>query len=63
MRTFVQGRGECVVINGDVRVTILDIDGDEVTLAIDGPGWMEIDGNAASLLEDAVEEWCPMNPR
>jgi hypothetical protein len=63
VRTFVQGKGESVVINGDVRVTILDIDGNEVTLAIDGPEWMEIDGNGASLLEDAVEEWCPMHPR
>ncbi len=63
MRTFFQGKGESVVINGDVSVTVLEIDGDEVTLAIDAPEWMEIDGSEASLREDEVEEWSPLPPR
>ncbi len=63
MRTFFQGKGESVVINGDISVTVLDIDGDEAVLAIDAPEWMEIDGEEASLLESELEEWCPMQPR
>jgi carbon storage regulator CsrA len=55
--------GESVVINGDISVTVLGIDGDEVVLAIDAPEWMEIDGEEASLLENELEEWCPVQPR
>ena len=63
MRTFFQGRGESVVINGDITVTVLDIDGDEVVLAIDAPEWVEIDEIEASRLEDVLEEWSPLQPR
>jgi carbon storage regulator CsrA len=59
MRTFFQGKGECVVIDGDISVTVLDIDRGEVTLAIDGPESMEA-GGRKDLLEDAVEESCPL---
>jgi carbon storage regulator CsrA len=65
MRTFFRGKGESVVINGDISVTILDIDidGDEVTLAIDAPEWMEIDEVEAGRLEDVLEEWSLLQPR
>ncbi len=63
MRTFFQGKGESIVINEDISVTVLDIDGDEVVLEIDNPEWMEIDGNGASLLESELEEWSPTQPR
>ena len=63
MRTFLQGIGQRVVINGDISVTVLGIDGDEVVLAIDAPEWMEIDGIEASLLKNIVDEWCPIQPR
>ena len=63
MRTFFQDKGETVVINGDISVTVLDIDSDEVVLAIDAPEWMEIDGNEASILEAEVEEWSLLQPQ
>jgi hypothetical protein len=63
VRTFFQGKGESVVINGDVSVTVLDLDGDDVTLAIDAPEWMEIDGDGAGLPEYELEEWSPLQPR
>jgi len=60
MRMFFQGKGESIVINGDISVKVLEINGDEVVLGIDAPAWMEIDGNAASFLE----EWTtPLPPR
>lgn len=33
---------ETVIVNGDIKVTVIDIEGEEVTLAIDAPEWMEI---------------------
>ena len=42
MRVFLQGENESVVVNGEITVTVLEIVGDEVRLAIDAPEWMEI---------------------
>jgi len=40
MNVFIQSKGESIVINGDISVTVLDIFGDDVVLAIDAPsGW------------------------
>ena len=65
MRTFFQGRGDSVVINGDISVTVFDIDsdGDEVMLAIDAPEWVAVNGIEAGRLGDAVEEWGSLQPR
>ncbi len=63
MRTFFQGQGESVVINGDISVTVLEINGDEVVLAIDAPEWMEIDGGEAVFREHEAEMWSPLQPR
>ena len=52
MRIFFQGKDESVVINDEITVTVLDIDGDEVTLAIDAPEWMEINEIEEGLFED-----------
>lgn len=60
MRTFIRGKDESVVINGDISVTVLEIDGDEVVLAIDAPEWMELD---EGRLAEVLEEWCPLLPR
>ena len=43
MRNFFLGKDEAVIVNGDIKVTVIDIDGDEVTLAIDTPEWMGIE--------------------
>ena len=61
MKVFFQGKGESVVINDNITVTVLDIDGDDVVLAIDAPDWVEIDGNEPSHAQD--EEWSPLQPR
>ena len=45
MRNFFLGKDEAVIVNGDIMVKVIDIDGGgngEVTLAIDIPEWMEI---------------------
>ncbi len=44
MRNFFLGKDEAVIVNGDIKVTVIDIDGDgdEVILAIDIPERMGI---------------------
>jgi len=44
------GRDETVIVNGDIKVIVIDIDGDndEVTVAIDVPEWMGL-GEIESL--------------
>ena len=44
MRDFFLGKDEAVIVNDDIKVTVIAIDGDgdEVTLAIDIPEWMGI---------------------
>jgi hypothetical protein len=63
MRGFFQSKGESVVINEDISVTVLDIDGDEVVLGIDAPEWVEIDGNEPGRSKGKLEESNPMRPR
>ena len=63
MKIFFQGNDESVVVNDNITVTVLAIDGDEVVLGIDAPEWMEIEGNEPSRLEDELEEWGPLQPR
>jgi len=56
VKTFFQGKGESLVINGDISVTVLDIDGDDVTLAIDAPEGLEINGKEPSCLKNQSED-------
>jgi carbon storage regulator CsrA len=37
------GKDEAVIVNDDIKVTVIGIDGDDVTLAIDIPEWMGIE--------------------
>ena len=60
MKIFFQGKDESVVVNDNITVTVLDIDGDEVVLGIDAPEWMEIEGNEPS---HEPEEWSRLQPR
>ena len=48
MRDDFLSKDESVIVDGDVEVTVIDIDGDEVILAIDIPDWMGI-GETGSL--------------
>jgi carbon storage regulator CsrA len=49
VRVFLQAQDEGIVINGDITVTILKIEGDEVVLEIDAPEWMAIDETPQAL--------------
>lgn len=59
MKVFVQAERESVVINDEITVTVLEIRGEEVVLAIDGPEWIEVCGKEA-LEESALT---PVMPR
>ena len=63
MRMFFRRKGESVVINGDITVTVLDIDGDNVAMAIDAPEWLEIDGNEPISSIGDVDESSLLKPR
>lgn len=63
MRTFFQGKGESIVINGEISVMVVDIAGDEVVLAIDAPEWVEIDAIEASRSRGDLAASRPMRPR
>jgi carbon storage regulator CsrA len=63
VRAFFQRKDESIIINHEITVTVLDIDGDEVVLAIEAPEWVEIDGDEPSRWEDEAEECSPLQPR
>jgi carbon storage regulator CsrA len=63
MSVFIQNKGETVIINGDISVTVLDVNGDDVVLAIDAPEWMEIEECGPNRAEDELENWSPSRPR
>jgi carbon storage regulator CsrA len=53
VKVFLQAKDESVVINGDVTITVLEIDGDEVILGINAPEWVAIEEGPKSYLEIA----------
>jgi carbon storage regulator CsrA len=42
VKVFIQGKNESVVINDEIIVTVLDIDDEEVVLAVDAPEWVGV---------------------
>ena len=42
MTVFVQAKGESIVINGEITVTVVDILDEDVVLAVDAPEWVEV---------------------
>ena len=52
MRIFFQHEGDSVIINGDISVKVIEINGDEVVLAIEAPDWMEVNEIEPSRLEE-----------
>jgi carbon storage regulator CsrA len=52
VRAFLQSPDESIVINGDITVTVLKIEGDEVLLGIDAPEWMSIDEISRNVFDD-----------
>ncbi|MGO9112458.1 MAG: carbon storage regulator [Thermoguttaceae bacterium] len=53
MKVFLQAKDESVVINGDIMVTVLRIEGNEVVLGIDAPEWLAIEEGPELQLEVA----------
>jgi carbon storage regulator CsrA len=51
MRIFHQTQDESIVINGEITVTVLKIEGDEVVLQIDAPEWIAIEEQPELLSE------------
>ena len=43
MKVFLQAQDESIIINGDITVTVLRIEGDDVVLGIDAPEWVAIE--------------------
>ena len=54
MTVFHQTKGESIIINGEITVTVLEIEGDEVVLGIDAPQWFAIEEKPEFQLEVAV---------
>ena len=42
MKVFVRAKNESVVINDEIIVTVLDVNDDDVILAVDAPEWVEV---------------------
>ena len=42
MKVFVQTKNESVVINDEIIVTVLDVNDENVILAVDAPEWIEV---------------------
>ena len=42
MKVFVQAKNESIVINGEIIVTVLDVNDENVILAVDAPEWVEV---------------------
>ena len=56
MKVFVQAKDESVVINDEIIVTVLDVNDEEVVLAVDAPEWVEVFPKEAS---DGAETMLP----
>jgi carbon storage regulator CsrA len=54
VKVFQQAQDESIIINGDITVTVLKIEGDEVFLSIDAPEWISIDEKSEAALQAAV---------
>jgi carbon storage regulator CsrA len=59
MKIFNQAKNESVVINDEIIVTVLDINDEDVILAIDAPDWIEVRENAPLERSDSM----PVRPR
>jgi carbon storage regulator CsrA len=53
MRVFLQSKDESIVINGEITVTVLGIEGDEVVLGIDAPQWVAVEEKSELQWEGA----------
>ena len=54
MKVFVEAKGESIVINGEIIVTVMDVVDENVVLAVDAPEWIEVGEQAMSVESEAV---------
>jgi carbon storage regulator len=59
VKVFTRAKGESIVINDEITVTVLEIRDDEVVLAVDAPEWIEV--GERERLEEALA--VPSRPR
>jgi hypothetical protein len=52
VKAFLQSQGETIVINGNISITVLKIEGDEVFFEIDAPEWLSIEGQPMACSRD-----------
>jgi carbon storage regulator CsrA len=60
MKELLQEKGESVIVNGDICVTVLEIHDDEVVLEVVAPDWIEI---IRAERDERMEECAPLLPR
>jgi len=58
VKIFLQAEDESVIINEEITVTVLQIEGDEVLLGIDAPQWLAIE-ERPKLVETAARASLP----
>jgi carbon storage regulator CsrA len=63
VRIFFQGKGESVIINDEITVTVIELDGDEVILGVDAPEWMELGEIEIGSSEEEARLSNPLRPR
>jgi carbon storage regulator CsrA len=54
VKVFVQAKNDSVVINDEIIVTVLDIDDEEVVLAVDAPEWVRVSESEAFEAAESV---------
>lgn len=54
MKVFFQAQDESIVINGEITVTVLKIEGNEVVLGIESPEWLAIEEEPELQLQGAA---------
>ena len=62
MKVFLQAQDESIVINGDITLTVLKIEGDQVVLGIDAPKWLAVEEGSELQLE-ITEDAAPLPAR
>ena len=60
MKELLQKKGESIIVNGDICVTVLEVYDGEVVLEVVAPDWTEI---IRAERNEEMEECAPLLPR
>ncbi|MEN6448960.1 MAG: carbon storage regulator [Thermoguttaceae bacterium] len=58
MKVFVQSKNESIVINHEIIVTVLDVNDENVILAVEAPEWIDV-GEAEAFETSEMMSVCP----